>query len=175
VAAIAPPVEASRAPATLVPAPLASTELVDIAAGLVAEARRWPAGRRAAGRTWELMVVSGGFEAWMIAWPPGGAIVLHDHGNSAGAVVVATGELTETAIAELPGGGVDSHSTALPEGSSISFGPGHIHDIVNLGTATAISVHVYAPRLSAMTFYEILGGGLFRRHTVEYELGEAHR
>jgi predicted metal-dependent enzyme (double-stranded beta helix superfamily) len=42
----------------------------------------------------------------------------------------------------------------LPEGALVSFGPDHIHDVVNAGARQALSIHVYAPRLRSMTFYE---------------------
>ena len=35
------------------------------------------------------------YEAWLIAWAPGGSLDLHDHGGSAGEVVVVEGELLE--------------------------------------------------------------------------------
>ncbi|NUS53467.1 MAG: cysteine dioxygenase, partial [Streptomycetaceae bacterium] len=33
-------------------------------------------------------------------------------------------------------------------------GPGAVHAITNMGTEPAVSVHVYAPRLTAMTPHE---------------------
>ena len=42
----------------------------------------------------------------------------------------------------------------LPKGASVSFGPDHIHDVVNGGARQALSIHVYSPRLRSMTFYE---------------------
>jgi hypothetical protein len=32
-----------------------------------------------------------------------------------------------------------------------------VHDVVNAGDEPAVSVHVYAPPLVAMTFYEVAG------------------
>jgi predicted metal-dependent enzyme (double-stranded beta helix superfamily) len=121
------------------------------------------------------MVASPDFEAWLIAWPPGGVIELHDHGNAAGAVVVVSGELVETAMTQHSGGGVEAHTTVLSTGACVSFGASHVHDIVNLGTAPAMSVHVYAPRLTAMTFYEMSDGQLESGRTVRYRLGEVIR
>lgn len=42
----------------------------------------------------------------------------------------------------------------LPEGALVSFGPDHIHDVVNGGARQALSIHAYSPRLRSMTFYE---------------------
>ena len=40
------------------------------------------------------------------------------------------------------------------------FDGSHIHDVVNHGTETAVSLHAYAPGLAAMTRYELLRGRL---------------
>ena len=40
-------------------------------------------------------------------------------------------------------------------GESVAFGPDHVHDIVNSGAVPAVSLHVYGPRLEAMTYYRI--------------------
>ncbi len=40
------------------------------------------------------------------------------------------------------------------------FDASHIHDVVNLGTETAVSLHAYAPSLAAMTRYELTRGRL---------------
>ena len=40
------------------------------------------------------------------------------------------------------------------EDESITFGADHVHDVVNLGDEPALSIHVYAPRLVSMTFYD---------------------
>lgn len=147
-------------------------ELLAIAEGLTRSARTWPGMRRPRRRCWDLMVASDAFEAWVIGWPPGGAIEFHDHGDSAGAVVVASGELTETTVTD-GSHGIETEARVLPESASTAFGTAYVHDVVNLGTAPAVSVHVYAPRLTTMTYYEITDGRLAARHTTRYRLGEA--
>jgi hypothetical protein len=113
------------------------------------------------------------FEAWLLGWPVGEGIELHDHGTSSGALVVVEGTLLETYIHASdwvrPGGrpflgGSRRHCRGdtprpprhrrLPEGALVSFGPDHIHDVVNGGARQALSIHVYSPRLRSMTFYE---------------------
>jgi mannose-6-phosphate isomerase-like protein (cupin superfamily) len=143
-----------------------AVELLTIARGFATCARWWPGMARPTQRTWDLMAVSDWFEAWVIAWPPGGGIELHDHGRSAGAVVVASGKLAETTVAERTDGSFVTVSRILSAGSSVTFASHHVHDIVNLGTVPAISVHVYAPRLTNMTYYEISGGRLNVSRTV---------
>ena len=113
------------------------------------------------------------FEAWVIAWPPGGSIELHDHGGSAGAVVVVAGELIETTVVSEPWGDVALESKGVGVGGSISFGGHNIHDVVNSGDAPAISVHVYAPRLNSMTYYRVADRRLEAGATVRYCFGQA--
>ncbi len=148
-------------------------ELLGIAVGLATRAPSWPGMTRPARRRWDLMARSDAIEAWVIAWPPGGAIELHDHGGSAGAVVVAVGELVETSIVSQPSGGVALRTTTIGVGGSLRFAGRHVHDIVNLGEVPAISVHVYAPRLSSMTYYRMTDGVLETGATVHYLSGES--
>jgi hypothetical protein len=119
------------------------------------------------------MVASDTFEAWVIAWPPGGAIELHDHGGSSGAIVVASGDLTETTVTEHPDRLANTETTVLRAGMSTTFATPYIHDLVNLGTVPAISVHAYSPRLTEMTHYDMADGRLVTGPTVRYRFGAA--
>jgi hypothetical protein len=152
---------------------IAPSKLLAIARGLAHDAQNWPGMREPARRVWELIDSSQDFEAWVIGWPPGGAIELHDHGESGGAVVVAQGELVEMVITEDGKGMLAMTNTVLPASASVTFDRSHIHEIVNLGPGPAISVHVYAPRLTAMTYYDFTDGLLGARATVRYQLGTA--
>jgi predicted metal-dependent enzyme (double-stranded beta helix superfamily) len=129
-----------------------------IARELTDSAQKWPGMKEPTQRVWALMAASQGFEAWVIGWPPGGAVDLHDHGESSGAVVVVHGELVEIVVAEDRQGTLAATSAVLPVSTSVTFGPAHVHEIVILGSGPAISVHVYAPRLTAMTYYEFGNG-----------------
>jgi hypothetical protein len=111
-------------------------------------------------RCWKLLAASDSYEAWVIAWPSGGLIELHDHGDSAGAVVVSSGTLVEHAATMGTQGSVISKSSVLRTGIATTFGAGYVHDIVNLSDSPAISVHVYSPRLTSMTYYSVNGGRL---------------
>ena len=117
----------------------------------------WPRVRRDTGERWyEPLLEDDHFEAWLLGWPGGEGIELHDHGSSSGALVVVEGTLLETYVMASdwvrPGGRL--RHRRLPKGAFVSFGPDHIHDVVNAGTRLALSIHVYSPRLSSMTFYE---------------------
>ena len=117
----------------------------------------WPRVRRGCDERWYVPLAEGeGFEAWLLGWPVGEGIELHDHGASSGAVAVVEGTLLETHVQVSdwlrPGGRL--RHRRLPEGALVSFGPDHIHDVVNGGARQALSIHVYSPRLRSMTFYE---------------------
>jgi hypothetical protein len=117
----------------------------------------WPRVRRDSGQRWYVPLIEGpDFEAWLLGWPVGQGIELHDHGDSSGALVVVEGLLMETYLEAAdwvrPGGRL--RHRLLPEGTLVAFGPDHIHDVVNGGDRQALSIHVYSPRLRSMTFYE---------------------
>jgi hypothetical protein len=105
-------------------------------------------------RCWRTIVANDQFEAWVVAWPVGGAIELHDHGNSAGAVVVARGVLSETSVRPSDDQTVFASSTSVGTGEHVIFGPGYVHDFVNSGPGPALSVHVYSPALHSMTYFD---------------------
>lgn len=55
------------------------------------------------GRTWVRLEGPGGSEAWLIGWPPGTGTGWHDHAESVGAFLTASGELKEHSLtARLP-------------------------------------------------------------------------
>jgi hypothetical protein len=96
-------------------------------------------------------------EVWLIHWPTGGGLVLHDHGGSAGAFYVVAGALDETSTA-LGGRALRRQRVFLTEGKS--FGPGYVHSVVNSEPGAATSVHAYSPPLTSMGFYRFTPGGL---------------
>jgi Cysteine dioxygenase type I len=147
--------------------------LMSVARLLAARAPGWPGMTRPAYRRWDLMAVTDNFEAWIIAWPPGGAIELHDHGGSSGAVVVAAGALRETRVVSQPPGTWALETSTIGVGETTSFADHDVHDIVNVADAPAISVHVYAPRLTTMTYYRMTQGVLEAGSTIQYRFGEA--
>jgi cysteine dioxygenase type I len=117
----------------------------------------WPKVRRECGERWYAPLLQDDVcEAWLLGWPVGEGIQLHDHGSSSGALVVVEGTLLETYIQTCdwvrPGGRL--RHRRLSKGALVSFGPDHIHDVVNGGARQALSIHAYSPRLRSMTFYE---------------------
>jgi hypothetical protein len=127
-------------------------------------------------RSWRLFARTEACDAWLIAWPVGGAIQLHDHGESSGAIVVISGTLQENRIQTNADGVCQSSRRALVAGGvPASFSRPEIHDVTNAGPAAALSLHVYSPRLTTMTFYELLGDKIvvLRREEVANDEPEA--
>jgi quercetin dioxygenase-like cupin family protein len=134
-------------------------DLLPIAEGFAMSAPAIPELRGIHERSWVLLAVTDLFEAWAIGWPPGGRIELHDHGLSKGAVVVVAGTLTETTVRSTHRGVALIGTHRVAAGDHRCFGPHYVHDLINDGDEPAISVHVYGPRLSTMSYYELTPSG----------------
>ena len=106
--------------------------------------REWTGGER----TWEQLLATDAYDAWLIRWPAGTSVGPHDHGGSSGAFAVVSGTLVEV-TAELAGTRVAVHAT----GSTRAFAADVVHDVANAGPDAAVSVHVYAPPLTTMRRY----------------------
>jgi predicted metal-dependent enzyme (double-stranded beta helix superfamily) len=87
-------------------------------------------------------------EAWVLSWLPGQGTGLHDHGGASGAFAVAAGVLHEHSVRRNR-----LLTTSRRPGQVRVFGEHHLHDVVNLGSEPAVSVHVYSPTITRMTRY----------------------
>ena len=94
-------------------------------------------------------------DIWAISWLPGQSTGFHDHGESAGAFVVATGILEE----HRP----DEQTVVIHPGQARAFGPDYAHDVRNVSLGPAVSIHAYSPPLSKMNEYELDGDELIPR------------
>ncbi|MGV9249138.1 cysteine dioxygenase [Streptomyces sp. NPDC003710] len=144
------------------------TELLDFASRTAADAKlisSLPLDPE--GRTWVRLQGPGGSEAWLIGWPPGTGTGWHDHADSVGAFVTASGELRENSLAaRLPSDGwktleltegVD-RERRLPAGRGRSFGQHHVHEVLNESPDRhAVSVHAYYPPLPRIRRYSRTG------------------
>ncbi|MFI7016975.1 cysteine dioxygenase [Streptomyces sp. NPDC050164] len=128
------------------------------------------------GRTWVRLDGPGGSEAWLIGWPPGTGTGWHDHADSVGAFLTASGELREYSLAaRLPTDGwktleltdgVD-RERRLPSGQGRAFGRHHVHEVLNESPDRhAISVHAYYPPLPQIRRYS-RSGPILRLEQVE--------
>jgi hypothetical protein len=102
-------------------------------------------------------------EIWLLSWLPGQGTALHDHGLSSGAFAVAQGAVAERVVTTgRRGRRARELSADLVTGRVRMFGPHYVHQVRNNGVVPAVSVHVYAPRLSVMNTYRVQNSRLER-------------
>ncbi len=129
-------------------------------ASRLAPAVRWSGELDNETRSWRLMARTADFDAWLIAWPRGGKVELHDHGTSTGAVSVISGVLVEAVPWRDDTDQLSLVRHELHAGATLGFGAGHVHDVTNESDEHTLSLHVYSPALTSMTFYELSGDQL---------------
>ncbi|GLZ35383.1 cysteine dioxygenase [Lentzea sp. NBRC 105346] len=103
-------------------------------------------------RWWQRLGLTEGVELWLLSWLPGQGTEPHDHGGAAGSFTVLTGELTEDY--RYPSGPV--RTVTRVTGDAIGFGSGRAHQVRNLGTRGAATVHAYSPPLVPTREYRSL-------------------
>lgn len=96
-------------------------------------------------------------DVWLISWTTDQGTQMHDHGGSIGAFSVVSGELSEVSWDPVSGQLVERGVSA---GDAVAFGASYIHDVRNVRTPTAVSVHAYSPPLTHMNFYDVVDGEL---------------
>jgi rhodanese-related sulfurtransferase/mannose-6-phosphate isomerase-like protein (cupin superfamily) len=109
-------------------------------------------------RWYERLYQSADYDIWAISWMPGQSTGFHDHGESSGAFMVATGVLEE----HRPG----AEPLAILSGDSRAFDSDYAHDVRNASVAPAVSIHAYSPPLNEMNEYELDGSRLIPRERV---------
>lgn len=136
------------------------------AVDLLALARRWANRRQdwlfepqfdAESRWYRRLAEHPDCEIWLLTWTPGQHTEIHDHGGSAGAFTVASGQLTELTAHNR---GRELRPRLLDCGEGRRFGPRHIHQVANHSQTPTVSVHVYSPALTTMNRYEASDAGL---------------
>ncbi len=137
--------------------------LLDLAREMAGQATRWADRQEGplAERTYELLELTNDVEVWVIHWPTGGHLQLHDHGGSSGAFWVVDGSLEERYAAE----DRSLRHRQITTANGAAFGPRYVHDVRNGGHRPATSVHAYSPPMPAMTFYRTTPGGLVADRT----------
>jgi predicted metal-dependent enzyme (double-stranded beta helix superfamily) len=132
-----------------------SPDFRSVITAILAERDRWlPTVEFDADRRWYRRIDTDDFttghdvEAWVLSWLPGQGTGLHDHGGASGAFAVAAGMLHERSVRR---NRLLTTSRAL--GQLRVFGEHHVHDVVNIGSEPAVSVHVYSPTITRMTRY----------------------
>jgi mannose-6-phosphate isomerase-like protein (cupin superfamily) len=102
-------------------------------------------------------------DIWLLTWVTDTGTDLHDHGVSAGAFTVVSGELEEVR-ADGPDGALIA--TPLRSGDVVRIDRGVVHDVRSPSLQPAISIHAYSPPLREMTFYEQSASGPHPTRTV---------
>jgi hypothetical protein len=98
-------------------------------------------------RRWGLVASAPEYEAWVIAWPSGTGLAMHDHDGSRAAVAVVDGALRERFKSD-----AGTHVRWLEVGDVRVLPHDHVHEVINLGVREAISVHVYSPPIANLEF-----------------------
>lgn len=129
----------------------AATTLTETVMDLAADRDAWlPRVRLDPSDRWyERLHRDGDREIWLISWLPGQGTGLHDHGGSRGAFAVALGVLQERDLGAV---------RDVRPGEARAFGPEYLHEVRNVSSAPAISVHAYSPPLTSMNRYELVHG-----------------
>ena len=148
-------------PAVDVPVPLSGFRMELIAQVVASRRGEWQHLLRAEPGACRRIRLQGAadHDVWLESWLPGRGTGWHDHGGSAGVVLVMRGELEER-IPVL--GGVVTQIRRIPAGGTRPLGRRQVHELVNVSLAPTFSVHVYSPPLEATRGYEIGAQGLRR-------------
>ena len=89
--------------------------------------------------------------------------------RSVGAFSVASGRLVEDfGDIDRPGLRTRQHRA----GDSVGFGRTYLHNLVNVGTEPAVSIHAYSPPLTSMNFYCWLPSGIHHLREVPCDTPE---
>jgi hypothetical protein len=117
-------------------------------------------------RWWCRLELNDSYEVWLIAWDSDQSTTFHDHGPSSGAVKVISGSLIERRL---------QRDTAMisereiETGKVFAFGPDAVHDMHNADRGPSLSVHVYSPPLSTMTYFDVDNGIVTARDAVQVD------
>jgi hypothetical protein len=103
-----------------------------------------------AGRRYERLDVgdelTGQVEAWLIAWPAGTGLGMHDHQGSEAVLSVLRSSLRERYL------GADGISHRELGRATVRLPADHVHEVVNTTSTEALSIHLYSPPLDNLDF-----------------------
>jgi hypothetical protein len=91
-------------------------------------------------------------DAWLIAWPHGSVLPMHDHAGSRAVLRVLRSELLERFV---------DHGRIverLVRGAGVHLPPDHLHAVANVSDEEVLSLHVYSPTLATVRFHHELDG-----------------
>jgi predicted metal-dependent enzyme (double-stranded beta helix superfamily) len=102
-------------------------------------------------------------DVWLLCWTDVNDTGWHDHDTSRVAYHVVQGALCE----QSPRINGTPRQTLLGPGSSVAFGPEHIHRINGVADRS-VSIHAYSPPLWRLGQYAISDDGVLTRVSVSY-------
>ncbi|MBN1529466.1 MAG: cysteine dioxygenase family protein [Thermoleophilaceae bacterium] len=110
-------------------------------------------------RTYVLLHRDDEVELYVVCWMPGHDTGFHDHDESAAAIAVLAGAVSEERLAL--GGTVEATLTA---GEAVTIAREAIHRVRHTGEAPAVTLHAYSPPLERVGTYEVADDGALLRH-----------
>ena len=110
-------------------------------------------------RVYELLHRDDDVEIYLVCWMAGHDTGFHDHDDSAAAITVIQGAITEQRLAIT--GTVERE---LNHGDTVTIAREAIHRVGHVGTAPAVTLHAYSPPLSRVGTYEVADDGALLRH-----------
>jgi predicted metal-dependent enzyme (double-stranded beta helix superfamily) len=145
--------------------PLEPEQLTAVVASVAARPELWRPHHvpQATQRTYAALHRDETLDVWAIFWLPGDDTGWHDHDTSSGAVHVVEGMLEECVLRLAEA----ERRRRYTAGSSIAFGPSHIHRLT-CAAPRATSVHAYSPPLWRLGQYTLAEDGTLRRVSVSY-------
>jgi Cysteine dioxygenase type I len=99
-------------------------------------------------RRWALVEETPEYQAWIIAWPPGTGLDLHDHDGASAGVYVVAGRLHERYV----GADGELHRRWWRPHDQYELAADHVHEVHNVDLAEAVTIHVYSPGLRDVRF-----------------------
>jgi quercetin dioxygenase-like cupin family protein len=111
-------------------------------------------------RTYALLHRDDSLELYVVCWMSGHDTGFHDHDESAAAIAVLEGSITEQRLAVSSG----TVEATLDSGDSITIAREAIHRVTHAGDAPAVTLHAYSPPLERVGTYEVAEDGALLRH-----------
>ncbi len=110
-------------------------------------------------RVYELVHRDADVELYLVCWMPGHDTGFHDHDDSAAAITVLEGQITEERLSI--SGAV---KRTLDKNATVTIGKEAIHRVRHAGDQPAVTLHAYSPPLSRVGTYEFADDGALLRH-----------
>ena len=111
-------------------------------------------------RTYELLHRDDHVEIYLVCRMPGHDTGFHDHDDSAAAIAVLDGAITEERLS-LASGSVER---TLATGDTVTIAREAIHRVRHAGQMPATTLHAYSPPLQRVGTYQVADDGALLRH-----------